>query len=91
MALLFHLTILSSDKRIYDGEVQSLVAPGEIGYFGVLANHAPFITSLVPGYITMHDPSGNLISFDSASGGYFEVNNNKAILLLDKDVSIGIH
>ena len=49
---LFHLTILSSQRKIFEGDIQSLVAPGEIGYFGVLANHAPFISGLIPGMIS---------------------------------------
>ncbi len=88
---LFHLTILSSQRKIFEGDIQSLVAPGEIGYFGVLANHAPFISGLIPGMISLHDPSGNIKTFDSKSNGFFEVFRNKAIMLLDKDISGEVH
>ncbi len=88
---LFHLTIISADRKIFEGEVQSLIAPGKGGYFGVLANHAPFISCLAPGQITLHDPSGKLKILDSRSMGYFEVANNKAVLLLDKDVNREVH
>ena len=91
MAPLYHIVILSSNRKIFDGEVQSLVPPCELGYFGVLANHAPMITALGPGKVTLHDQSGHGRSFDSVSGGFFEISMNKAIILLDKDVSGEVH
>ena len=47
MTHLFRLNIYSQEKTLYDGEIFSLIAPGESGYLGVLANHAPLIANLV--------------------------------------------
>lgn len=85
MPALFHLTILSIDRKIFDGDLQSLIAPGEIGYLGVLANHAPLITNLVPGKITLKDASGNITGLDSRTAGFLEVSDNKAMILLDAE------
>ena len=42
MATPFEMEILTPNRRVFKGPVTSLVAPGEIGYLGVLANHAPW-------------------------------------------------
>ena len=83
-ALLFHLTIASSEKKIFEGEAQSLIAPGEIGYLGILANHAPLMTTLISGKITIRDASGKTSAFESKAGGFLEIMKNKATILLDQ-------
>lgn len=84
MPSLFHLIILSSGKKIFDGSIQSLIAPGEVGYLGVLANHAPLMTTLVPGKVTIRDASGNASCLDFKTGGFLEISGNKATMLLDE-------
>ena len=84
MPALFHLTIASSEKKIFEGDLQSLVAPGEIGYLGILANHAPLLTTLIPGKITVRDAYGKTSDFDLRTGGFLEITNNKATILLDQ-------
>lgn len=63
--------------------VSSLIAPGEIGYLGILANHAPLVTTLVAGKISIKDDAGKTTVLHSKGGGLLEVLKNKAILLLD--------
>jgi len=83
MADTFNITIMTPDKRVLDGAVRSLVAPGELGYLEILANHASLMTTLVPGRITLKDLSGTQSVIDSRAGGFMEVSGNHAILLLD--------
>lgn len=83
MPKLFYVDILAPDKKVYEGEVASLIAPAELGYLGILANHAPIITTLAPGKIMFRDPSGNQTTIYSKGKGFLEVFKNNAILLLD--------
>ncbi len=83
MEKLFQVSIVTPEKAVYDGKVSSLIAPGELGYLGVLANHAPLITNLVPGKISLRDSSEKLTTIDSKGKGFLEVLNNKVTLLLD--------
>lgn len=83
MANLFYLNISTPEKTIFDGTTQSLVAPGTIGYVGILANHAPFITTLVPGRITAKDALGKAFTYQSAGNGILEVFKDRATILLD--------
>ena len=83
MAKIFHLSITTPDKTVYDGNVQSLVAPGVIGYLGILADHAPLATPLATGKITLRDASGKATVLDMTESGFLEVSNNKATVLLN--------
>lgn len=79
----FSLQILTPKRRVFSGEVTSLVAPGELGYLGILSNHAPLVTALVPGKVTFRDPSGATQVLQSLGEGLLEVQKNQAVLLLD--------
>lgn len=81
---LFHLTLTTSEKNIFSGEVSSLVAPCEFGYLGVLADHAPFAANVLPGKIIIRDNINQPIVFDSKGRGFLEVHQNKAAIILDR-------
>ncbi len=79
---LFKISISTPEKTIFEGEISSLVAPGEEGYFGVLVDHAPLIANLVPGKITIRD-GGLPTIFKCKSTGILEVLKNNANILVD--------
>jgi F-type H+-transporting ATPase subunit epsilon len=78
----FRLTVLTEEKAFRDGPVLSLIAPGSEGYLGVLRDHAPLVTALKPGKLTVREVSGEEVVY-AVSGGYLEVNRNQATLLAD--------
>lgn len=82
MAAEFHLDIVTPERNIFSGEVVSVTAPGSAGQFQVLADHAPFLSSLAPGEarIELADKSQRIYKI---SGGFFEVSANKATLLVE--------
>ena len=82
MAKNFKLIIVTPEKIIYDGEVSSIVAPGDLGYLGILADHAPIITSLTTGKLEITDPNGAKNTM-MISGGVMEVVKNTATILVD--------
>ena len=79
----FSLQILTPKRKIFSGEVTSLVAPGEMGYLGILSNHAPLVASLAPGKVTFRDPSGGTQVMQSTGEGLLEVQHNQVTLLVD--------
>ena len=83
MSKLFNLSIISPEKIIYSGEISSLIVPAQLGYLGVLADHAPLIANLTPGKISFRDVSHKLNVIDSKSNGILEVLKNNASILLD--------
>lgn len=74
-----HLDILTPDKTIFSGEVESVTLPGSKGQFQVLKNHAALVSSLDPGKVKIRTAQGEQ-QFE-ISGGVAEVLNNKIVVL----------
>jgi len=49
----FHFDLVSPEKLLFSGEVDQVDVPGTEGYFGVLAGHAPTVSALRPGVMTV--------------------------------------
>jgi F-type H+-transporting ATPase subunit epsilon len=79
---LFQLTIVTPEKKVFDQKIISIIAPGSEGYLGILAHHAPIITGLIPGKLTVKNQE-NLESYYAISGGFLEVAGNQATILAD--------
>ncbi len=76
------LDIITPDSKLFSGEVTSVILPGIDGELGVLNNHAPLITSLKVGEITIIKEGGAKETFET-KGGIVEVLNNKVIVLAE--------
>lgn len=91
-----HLEIVSPEATLFSGEVESVIVPGSAGSFQMLNNHAPIVSTLKEGTVTI---SGKM-NLDQAvqnkfkkqddnttlfeiSSGTVEMRNNKLILLAD--------
>jgi len=79
---MFKLAVVTPEKIVYEEEVVSIIAPGEVGYLGIMSNHAPIITSLVPGKLTVKDDKGEEIKL-ALSGGFLENSGNVCTILAD--------
>ncbi len=82
MAVTFHITLLTPERTVYEGEAVHLLAPGREGYLGVLAHHAPLLTSLKPGNLAVRTPDGVEHVFRTP-GGFLEVSANRVLVLAD--------
>ncbi len=51
MADKLHFSLVSPSRELFSGEVDHVIAPGTEGEFGVLAHHAPFMTTLKNGIV----------------------------------------
>lgn len=78
----FQLEIVTPEKRVYSGAVERFQGPGTEGSFGVLAHHAPLLTSLKTGQINFLDDKGKPRRL-ATSGGFVEVGNNHATVLAE--------
>jgi len=75
------LEILTPDKKIFEGEVTSVTLPGMQGLFEVLKNHAPIISTLDVGKVTVRIAKDE--QYFDILGGVVEALNNKVIVLAD--------
>lgn len=78
----FQLDIVTPARTVFSAEVQSFTAPGVVGSFQVLFNHAPLLSSIGVGEVKLTDVNGKKINF-ATSGGFVEVKENKVILLAE--------
>lgn len=79
---MFKLSVVTPEKIVFEKDVRSIVASGSEGYLGVLTDHAPLITALIPGILTVTDNAGDDVDY-SVSGGFLEVSGNVATVLAD--------
>ena len=83
MSNTLHLTVVTPEKVLFDGDVKYIHAPGGAGSFGVLVDHAPMLASLQPGPFEIRPVAGPAVIFKTTCPGFFEVVKNKASILLD--------
>ena len=71
MMATFHFDLVSPEKVLFSGEVSQVDVPGSEGDFGVLAGHAPLVTTLRPGILVIYsERDAQRIVVD---GGFAEV------------------
>ena len=75
------LEILTPEKTLYRGEVQSITLPGTMGSFQLLNNHAPIIASLTKGMLSF--TAGNTIKELEVEDGFMEMHGNKVIVCIE--------
>ena len=75
------LDIVTAEKLVYSDDVSSVNAPGVAGQLGILPNHAPLLTSLMPGELRVvkEGEETNI----AVSGGFLEVLRNVVTVLVD--------
>lgn len=83
----FQFELVSPEKILVSEEVAMVVVPGEAGDFGVLADHAPTLSSIRPGVVTVTSPSGEARRI-FVSGGFADVNANICSVLAEEAVNV---
>lgn len=92
MAEKIHLEVVTPERSVVSDEAQIVMAPGELGEFGVLSGHTPFMTSLKVGTVRYED-AGGTERFIFVSGGFAEALPDRVTILADsaerrKDIDI---
>jgi F-type H+-transporting ATPase subunit epsilon len=82
LAATFNFKVLTPNRQAIDEPVVSIVAPGTDGYLGVLANHAPLITTLRAGELKVKYEENREVLY-AIGEGMLKVENNTAILLTE--------
>ncbi|RTL58701.1 MAG: ATP synthase F1 subunit epsilon [Sphingobacteriales bacterium] len=77
-----NLEILTPERKIFSGDVYGVQLPGISGSFEVLDKHAPLISALGKGQLKILRDK-NTASLYSIQGGFVEVLNNKATVLVE--------
>jgi F-type H+-transporting ATPase subunit epsilon len=72
MAPTFTFKLVTPTGVLFDGQVEQVNAVNPLGEFGVLADHTNYITSLVPGLLTVRTADGQTLEY-LVTGGLVEV------------------
>lgn len=83
MSKLFEIQLLTPDGALFEGAVKGVKVPGITGNFQILYNHAPLVTALGVGEISIQHEDGDELRY-AVSGGFAEVQNNKCTILAEK-------
>lgn len=77
------IEIITPDTGVFEGDIKSVRVPGKKGSFQVLKDHAPIISTLGSGFITIKDQDDKETVFE-IDGGVIEVKMNNIIILAEK-------
>ena len=79
----FKLKVVTPDEVFYEGDVVSVVAPAALGFVGILKNHAPYVSTVTDGDMTVREDGGTTKKFH-VTGGFMDVQKNRMLVLTDK-------
>ena len=78
-----HFELVTPEKLVRSDEVHMVVVPGSEGEFGVMAGHAPFMTTLKDGELKVFKTAGSAPETISVSGGFAEVGEQGLVVLAE--------
>lgn len=82
MAMTTHLDIVSAEEQIFSGLAEMVTCTGTLGELGISPGHAPLLTQLRPGPVTVRHQGGEEVVY-YVSGGMLEVQPNTITILAD--------
>jgi F-type H+-transporting ATPase subunit epsilon len=77
-----HVTVVSPERAVFDGAADAVVAPAYDGLVGILSRHAPFLTLLGSGALTVRQ-GGSATRFQVA-GGFLQVVGDEVRVVADR-------
>ena len=80
-----HLEFVSPESVLFSGDVDQVDLPGAEGDMGILAGHAPLVTTLRPGVVTIF--RGGAREAVVVTGGFAEVGPAGLTVLADRAVA----
>ncbi len=86
MADKLHFNLVSPEKELISEDVDMVEAPGVEGIFGVLPNHAPFMTVLAPGVVKVRRGGDERRIF--VRGGFAEVTPLGLTILAEEAIPV---
>lgn len=76
-----YLEIVTPEKVLESREVDTVIAPGTEGEFGILPGHINFLSGIVPGELRYHD--GSKWEYICVTTGFAEVSGDRVSILVD--------
>jgi F-type H+-transporting ATPase subunit epsilon len=78
-----HFELVTPEKLVSSGEAYMVVVPGTEGEAGIMAGHAPYMTTLRDGEISVYRTAGAQPERISVTGGFAEVSDRGLTVLAE--------
>jgi F-type H+-transporting ATPase subunit epsilon len=76
-----HLEVITPERKVYEDDVDMVIAPGSEGYLGILPHHAPLLTALGPGEFRVK--KGGTEEILAVFGGFMDVRGDHVVVLTE--------
>jgi F-type H+-transporting ATPase subunit epsilon len=77
----FHLEIITAERVLFQGDVDSVIAPGSEGELGVLPHHAAVMTTLKSGELRYS--TEGVETYFALTGGFMDIRGDQVVVLAD--------
>ena len=78
-----HFELVTPEKLVTSGEAYMVVVPGTEGESGIMAGHAPYMTTLRDGEIAIYRAAGAQAERITVTGGFAEVSDRGLTVLAE--------
>jgi len=76
-----HLEVITPERKVYEDDVDMVVAPASEGYVGILPHHVPLFTTLGPGEFKVKKSGVEEVL--AVFGGFMDVRGDRVVVLTD--------
>jgi F-type H+-transporting ATPase subunit epsilon len=76
-----HIEVITPERKVYEDDVDMVIAPGSEGYLGILPHHAPLLTGLGPGVFRVK--KGGTEETLAVFGGFMDVRGDRVVVLTE--------
>lgn len=83
MADLMTFELVSPERKLASAEASAVTVPGQQGDLTAMANHAPYLTTLRPGFVAVDGGQGGRYF---VTGGFAEISNNTVSVLAEEAI-----
>jgi F-type H+-transporting ATPase subunit epsilon len=85
---MFTYEIVSPENLASRGKAKMVVLPGAEGRLGLLENHAPIVSTLDPGIVTIYSDANTINAELFVSGGFVSMIDNVCSILVDEVLTL---
>ncbi len=83
----FHFELVSPERLLFAGEVESVIVPGSEGEFTVLRDHAPFMSTMKPGVVEVIENASKKVRL-FVRGGFADVTSAGLTILAEQAIPV---
>jgi F-type H+-transporting ATPase subunit epsilon len=78
-----HFELVTPDRQVMSDDVYMVVVPGTEGESGIMAGHAPYMTTLRDGQVAVYRSAGATPEKIPVTGGFAEVSERGLTVLAE--------